>query len=93
MTPTPEQTRRRQAPRPPPSQLAIWQAAAECVRQAQELCRDAARGRARELRGELLRVPPAGEPSCGASARRLLEAHLAQHPARTLQRGQLAGFR
>ena len=82
MKPTPEQPRRR-PPQPPPLQLALWQASAECVREARELCRDAARARerARELRGELLRVALAREPSCGASARRLLEAHLAQHPA------------
>lgn len=86
MRPPPEQPRR-QPPEPPPLQLAMWRASAESVRRAQELCRDAARARerARDARGELLRVSLAREPSCGASARRLLEAHVAQHPARLLQ--------
>lgn len=82
----PEQPQR-QAPPPTPLLLAAWQAAADSVRHAQELCRDAARAqeRARELRGTVLRVPLAREPGCGARARQLLAVHLAQHPAPMLE--------
>jgi hypothetical protein len=84
--PAPKQ-HRPQTPEVPTFQLVTRQACAERVRRAKELCLNAARAReqARELRGELLRVPLLRDPSCGASARRLLETHLAQHPRPTLQ--------
>jgi hypothetical protein len=44
-----------------------------------------ARQQARGLRGEILRAQLPREPGCGANARRLLETHLAQHPAPILR--------